>query len=206
MGTEVRTRVYPTEARNYCNKCAVFLDFLDQGQEKNPNLTYLSKEEFEKITDHRADDSVLSVFTVNQILSVLLAVNDLDGIVKYFNDQKDMTSATVKFFGEMVPTGMYQKFVSPEDRSTQRFQALHQCNNPSCKFEEILPAEYPFVEQTVGRMIRSPEELQHPDDVIKNVMKHHVGSTVTPNMEDIGEDKVETSAEEEGGEEPAEEK
>jgi hypothetical protein len=190
---ELRTRVYPTEARYYCDKCAVFLD---SGQEKNPNLKYLPKEEFDKINDHMIDDSVLNVFTPDQILSVLLSINDADKSVEYFVDQKDKTAATVKFYGEMGPTGDYHKPVMPQDK----FLALHRCNNPSCKFEMYLGAEYPYVENTVGRMIRNPDELQHPDDVMKNVMKKHVGSTVNSNFKDVNNESKESKTAEKVGE------
>lgn len=182
---ELRTRVYPTEARCYCAKCAVFLD---SGQVKEPNLKYLPKEEFDKINDHVADDSVLNVFTVDQVLSILLAIKDFDGALKYFMDQKDKTAATVKCYGEMEPTGPCNRYRTPQNPNVQMFEALHQCNNPSCKLEIMLQRDYPYVDQVVGRLIRSPEELMHPDDVIKNVMKKHIGSTVTPNMV---EDKAE---------------
>lgn len=190
--TELRTRAYQTEARGYCNKCAIFLD---QGQPKNPNLKYLPKEEFDKINDHVADDSVLNVFTVDQILSLLLAIKDFDNVFKYFKDQKDKTDPTVKFYGEMVPSGIYQDFVTPDH--AQKFQSLHQCNNPSCKYEKpiVMTAQrYPFIENVIGRMIRFPEELQHPDDVIKNIMKKHVGSTVNQNFKDVSGENPETSA------------
>jgi hypothetical protein len=190
---EMRTRVYPMEARSYCANCAVFLDV---GQPKNPNLRYLPKEEFNVVNDHIMDDSVLNVFNVDQILSLLLAIKDFDNAFKYFSDQKDRTGATVKFFGEMIQSGFYQKFMV-SGSVVQNFQALHQCNNPSCKIEAKLPAEYPYVEQTVGRMIRNPEELQHPDDVIKNVMKKHIGSTVWQNFKD---EKSEQTNQEGGGE------
>lgn len=178
---ELRTRAYPTEARCYCAKCAVFLD---EGQPKNPNFKYLAREEFDKITDHLIDDSVLNVFTVDQILSLLLAIKDYDNTVKYFSDQKDRTGATVKFFGEILPTGPCDRWISPENQHVQITESLSQCNNPSCKLEIKLPRDYPFVEQTVGRMIRNPEELQHPDDVIKNVQKKHIGSTVRQNFKE----------------------
>ena len=184
---EMRTRVYPMEARCYCTKCAVFLD---SGQEKAPNIKYLLKEEFEKVRDHIADDSVLNVFTVDQILSVLLSINNFDKAMEYFSDQKDRTSATVKFYGEFKPTGPCDRFITAENPNIQMVESLHQCSNPSCKLEIKLTRDYPYVDQVVGRLIRSPEELQHPDEVIKNVMKKHVGSTVTPNMaEDKGDKK-----------------
>jgi hypothetical protein len=188
--TELRTRIYPTEGKAYCNKCAVFLD---NGQPKNPNLTYLPKEEFDKIQDHKADDSVLSVFTVDQILAILLALKDdsVEKSVEYFKDQKDKTDATVKFYGEMIQTGLYQKYVTSENTAIQKYQALHQCNNPSCKLEVNLPRDYPYVDHSVGRMVRSPEELQHPDDVIRNVMKKHTGSTVNSNFIDANDKKDE---------------
>jgi len=179
---EMRTRVYPTEARSYCANCAVFLD---SGQPKNPNLTYLPKKEFDKINDHIMDDSVLNAFTVDQILSIMASIKDFDGSFQYFSDQKDKTDPTVKFFGEMTQSGLYQKFMVSEEAGVQKFQALHHCSNPSCKVEINLPAEYPYYDQTVGRMIRSPAELQHPDNVIKNVMKKHVGSTINSNFKDV---------------------
>lgn len=185
---ELRTRVYPTEARYYCDKCAVFLDV---GQEKNPNLRYLPKEEFNKINDHQADDSVLNALTVDQVLSVLSAIQDFDKCLEYFMGQEDRTAATVKFYGEMIPSGPMNRYVNPQDRSTQVSESLHQCNNPSCKFEIMLPRDYPYVDQTVGRMIRSPEELQHPDEVIRNVMKKHVGSTVVQNVADASQGEKE---------------
>ena len=183
---EIRTRVYPMEARYYCEKCAVFLD---DGKEKNPDWKYLVKEEFEKITDHAVDDSVLNVLTVDQILSVLMSIRDVDSELKYFMDQRDKTAATVKFYGEMVPSGPMNRFINPQDRSTQVTESLHQCNNPSCKNEMMLHRDYPYVDQTVGRVIRNPEELQHPDEVVRNVMKKHVGSTVNNDFVDTSEKK-----------------
>lgn len=182
---ELRSRVYPMEVRCYCAKCAVFLD---AGQPKDPNIKYLLKEEFDRINDHIADDSVLNVFTVDQILSVLLSIKDFDKALEYFSDQKDRTSATVKFFGEMKPTGpcvgqVYQdRYITAQNPNVQIVESLYQCSNPSCKIEMKLGPVYPYVDQVVGRLIRNPEELQHLDEVIKNVMKKHVGSTVTPNM------------------------
>lgn len=181
---EIRTRIYPMEARYYCEKCAVFLD---NGKEKNPLWKYLPKEEFDKINDHVVDDSVLNAMTVDQILSILMSIRDFDKSLEYFMDQKDRTAATVKFFGEMIPSGPMNRFISPADRSTQVTESIHQCNNPSCKHEILLPRDYPYVDQTVGRLIRNPEELQHPDEVIRNVMKKHVGSTVNSNFEDTKE-------------------
>lgn len=176
---ELRTKIYPMEARCYCAKCAVFLD---AGQVKDPELKYLPKEEFDKINNMIIDDSVLNIFTIDQILSVMLSIKDFDRALEYFSDQKERTAATVKFYGEMIPTGPCDRFISPQNQNIQMVESLHQCNNPSCKLEIKLARDYPYVDQVVGRLIRNPEELQHPDDVIKNVMKKHVGPTVTPNV------------------------
>jgi hypothetical protein len=176
---EIRTRIYPTECRFYCEKCAVFLD---QGQEKNPNMKYLPKEEFEKIDDHMLDDSVINVMTMGEILSVLGSLGDIGECVEFFLKQKESTDATVKFYGEMIPSGPMMRFIKPEDRTTQLTESLHQCNNPSCKAEILLPRDYPYTDHTVGRMVREPRELLHPDEEIRNITKKHVGSTVQQNF------------------------
>jgi hypothetical protein len=120
-----------------------------------------------------------------------MSIRDFDKILEYFMDQKDRTAPTVKFFGEMIPSGPMNRYVSTRDRSTQVSESLHQCNNPSCKHEIMLARDYPYVDQTVGRVIRNPEELQHPDEVIRNVMKKHGGSTVNKDFADTSGKKDE---------------
>lgn len=178
---EIRTRIYPTEVKFYCDKCAVWLEPEDP-KLKNPNLTYLLQEEFDKIISHIYDDSVLRVFSVEEIIRNAKQFSSIDELVRSLVDVKKTIDPTVKFFGELTFQGGQFTYVRPEDHQ-QATDYTYKCSNPSCKFETILQRQYPFVENVVGRLVREPNELQHPDDYIRNVMKKHVGSTIMSNPE-----------------------
>jgi len=177
---ELRTRAYPTEARYYCDKCAVFVVPPDP-QMVNPQLKYLERVEFDKVTGQIADDSVLTVYTVQDVLNLLHRFrHDFGELKKFFVEAHERTQATVKFFGEMEFQGYSMQSVNMTTRQ-QTHEFSYKCNNASCKYEMMLPRQYPFVDQVVGRLVRNPDELQHPDEIIRNVMKKHVGSTIVNN-------------------------
>ena len=79
------------------------------------------------------------------------------------------------FFGEFVMVPGVTSMVQVTGHGPEY---IHKCDN--CGKEIIFPKQYPCVENAEGRFVASPAELLEEDNIIKEMMKKHVGSAVLP--------------------------
>lgn len=153
---ELRYRLYAVNVHDYCQKCAVVVE--QEGVNKIEGMTYLSREEFDKVEGYmQADDHIPGI------------------------------KPTVKFFGEMQWQG-HSMVSTNRTTNANQTEYAHKCSNPSCNHEAIALKQYPFIDQVEGRIVKHPGELAEVDAIVNQKLKAHVGSAVVPGAEIKAED------------------
>lgn len=179
--SELRFVVKPMQVHLYCDKCAVFLE-PEEDEQKHPMLTYLNKSEFDAVDGYIITNETFISFYLKELLGMVCKFENLYLLKIYLEDLAEKSKATVKFFGEMLPTGNQGVHI---DKESMRQMPLfnYKCTNAKCGHEINIPSPYgkpyPYTDTVEARVpIRDPKQLITPEDEIDRKLKNHVGSTV----------------------------
>ena len=175
--------MFPSHDRK--EKCAIFVE-PPEGAEKFQGLTYLPREEFDKVEGFIESDEQDPVFTPEQVLAMCDKFKRYDQFKEFFNTSISEAKAHVKFFGEFAWQGHSMLSVNKNTQQQQQ-EFSFKCSNPACNHEKIAQKQYPVQENVEGRIVKNPGQLTEADKIIQKKLKDHVGSAVMdePVIEDL---------------------